>query len=142
MRKRAKIILFYELNIVILVGLILPILFHIGLDDIFSIQTTGHSRYILHSTITILLLMITGISLFLFGFGFPVSKLNKIIPFIAAAKILLMIGFDPEQTYIRFLDISTNVILIALLIFTVWKTMVLIKKGKIEVKEFNRPEND
>jgi len=134
MRKRAQIILFYELNIVILVGLILPILFHAGLDDIFALHTAARSRFILQSAITILLLMITGIAFFLFGFGFPVSKLNKIIPFIAAAQTLLMIGLDPEQTYVTFLDISTNAILIALLIFTIWKTMVLIKKGRIEVK--------
>jgi len=134
MRKRAQIILFYELNLVILVGLILPILFQTGLDDIFSLQTALRSRFILQSAITILLLMITGIALFLFGFGFPVSKLNKIIPFIAAAKTLLTIGLDPEQTYMLFLDISTNAILVALLIFTIWKTMVLIKKGRIEVK--------
>jgi len=136
MRKRAQIILFYELNIVILVGLILPILFNAGLDDIFALQTAVRSRFILQSAITILLLMITGIALFLFGFGFPVSKLNKIIPFIAVAKTLLTIGFDPEQTYVTFLDISTNAILIALLIFTIRKTMVLIKKGRIEVKEY------
>ncbi len=134
MRKRAQIILFYELNLVILVGLILPILFQTGLDDIFSLQTALRSRFILQSAITILLLMITGIALFLFGFGFPVSKLNKIIPFIAAAKTLLTIGLDPEQTYMLFLDISTNAILVALLIFTIRKTMVLIKKGRIEVK--------
>jgi hypothetical protein len=135
MRKRAKINLFYELNLIILVGLILPILFHAGLDDILSLNTTAQSRFILHSAITILLLIITGLSLYLFGFGFPVSKLNKIIPFIAAAKTLLTIWLDPEQAYIPFLDIYTNAILIALLIFTFRKTMVLIKKGKIEVKE-------
>ena len=91
MRKRAKIILFYELNLGILAGLMLTILFHVGLADIFSLDTVLRSRYILQSAITILLLMITGIALFLFGFGFPVSKLNKIIPFIAVAKILLTI---------------------------------------------------
>ena len=112
----------------------LPRLFHIGLNDIFALQTALRSRFILQSSITILLLMITGISLFLFGFGFPVSKLNKIIPFIAVAKTLLTIGLEPEQAYVPILDISTNAILIALLIFTIRKTMVLIKKGIIEVK--------
>jgi hypothetical protein len=134
MRKRAKINLFYELNLIILVGLILPILFHVGLDDILSLNTTAQSRFILHSAITILLLIITGLSLYHFGFGFSVSKLNKIIPFIAVAKTLLTIGLEPEQTYVPILDISTSVILIALLIFTIWKTIVLIKKGIIEVK--------
>lgn len=131
MKKRAKIISFYELNLVILVGLTLPILFQIGLDDIFSLQTAVRSRFILQSAITILLLMIIGISLFLFGFGFPVSKLNKIIPFIAVAKILLTIGLDPEQIYVPFLDISANAILIVLLIFTFRKTIASIKKGNI-----------
>jgi len=134
MRKRAKIILFYELNLVILAGLLLTILFHAGLDDIFALQTAVRSSFILQSAITILLLMITGIALFLFGFGFPVSNLNKIIPFIAAAERLLTIWLDPKQTSVLLLDISTNVILIALLIFTVRKTIVLIEKGRIGVK--------
>ena len=134
MRKKTTIFSFYELNIVILVGLILPILFHTGLDDIFSLETALRSRFILQSAITILLLTISGLYLFLFGFGFPVSKFNKIIPFIGAARILLTIGLDPEQTYMPFLDISASAILIALLIFTFLKTVISIRKGTTEIE--------
>jgi hypothetical protein len=134
MKRKARVKLFYGLNLVILVGLIFPILFHVGLDDILSLNTTAHSRFILHSSITILFLIITGLALYHFVFEFPISKLNKIIPFIAVAETLLTIWLDPEQAYVKFLNISTSVILIALLIFTVWNTMVLIKKGRIEIK--------
>ncbi len=134
MKRSLKTALFVILNFVLLgaLGIVLSI-YSSGFKYVPWFDPEG-MQFIVIFLIIHPIFLVVGISLIFLGFSFPVGKLNVLIPFISLA--LFYVEFVPILGNLDFIlfGFLTNLILFFLLIFTVSKTIILIKKGKIEVK--------
>ncbi len=137
MERTLKTILFGILNLALL-GVFVFVLFIYASLNFRSFpwfQAEGWQFLIVIKIVHPILLCIGALLIF-FGFFFPISKLNRVIPFLSPASIYMMRlpvswGWDFNYFLIAF---WVNFILFSLFIFTVSKTIILIKNGKVEVK--------
>ena len=137
MKKRAKTTLFFILNFFLLLSFVFVLLIYASLNfrSFPWFQAEGW-QFLLVIKILHPIFLGIGALLILLGFFFPISKLNRVIPFLSPASIYMMRlpiswGWDFNYFLIAFL---VNLILFFLFIFTICKTMILIKNGEIEIK--------
>lgn len=140
MKRTLKIISFYLINLILFAALALALFIYISFyekffSDVHLALILRENRYLWFGLLFCSqLFIILGMSLLRFRHSFPVSTINNLIPFISFAEFLLMFFIiKAKGIYVLYSGISTNAILIVLLIFTVSKTMILIKKGIIEI---------
>jgi hypothetical protein len=132
MKKSTKTTLFYILNFALLgvFGIVLHI-YSSGFKFSPWYDPEGMSFMAIFLIIHPIFLVV-GISLIFLGRSLPVEKLNVLIPFISIASFYVeSVPILKNLDFILF-GFLTNLILFFLLIFTICKTMILIKKEQLK----------
>lgn len=132
MKKRAKTTLFFVLNSVLLLSFVMVLYIYISGFRYGPWYDPEGMQFLAIPMIIHPIFVVVGISLIFLGSSLPVGKLNVLIPFISVSFFYIeSIPILGKLDFILF-GFWTNLILFFLLIFTVSKAVILIKKEQLK----------
>lgn len=137
MERFLKTILFIILNFVLLALFTVVLFIYASLTfRSFPWYTSEAWQFLIVTHIVNPIFLVVGVLLVILGFFFPVSKLNRVIPFLSSASAYILYLPTSWGLYFDYFLFAfwVNFILFMLFIFTVPRTLILIRKRIIEIK--------
>jgi len=133
MKRTLKTTSFIIINFAILGALGLALFLYTSCFESVSWYIPEEIKFLAFYIIINPLLGVTGTAIILLGLTFPIPTLNKLIPFLSLAEFYSIFVLKPTRLYFLLLGYLINISLFVLLIYTMLKTIILIRDEKIEL---------